>query len=251
MSGFRFSISSDSAWCPAGRDAGPRRLLIGAVVFAQLVLSGCQTDRLPARVVSVQNMPVARTAVTPGSDGQNADSASAPGPVITRLEEVTGTLKAIDRRGNRIVVRMDNGKLLRLQLSGLPKSGVTVRTGQRIGISLRESVEIIRNRFMHAADGQAVAREAPGSSGERENYNSYYNRPPTGHHGTRWVEVLDIPARVVRTYPERSEIRLITQRGRQLTVKVSDSRHDVGDIAPNESVIVRFREADEIYPIED
>jgi hypothetical protein len=220
---------------------------MGAMAMAQVLLSACQSDRLPARVVSTP-APVAVPAPV-GKDSKPEEAL--PGPVITRLEEVTGILKTIDRRGNRFVVQMDNGKLLRLKVSGLSKSGVTVQTGQRIGFSLRESVEVIRNQYIHAADGQAVAREAPGSSGERENYNSYYNRPPTGHHGTQWVEVLDIPARVVQTYPERSEIGLVTRQGRQLTVRISDSRVDINKFSPNESVIVRFREADEIYPIDD
>lgn len=217
-----------------------------------MVLSACQSNYLPARVVEADDRSTSE-ADKPAKAQKPVMPSTGPaeGPVTTRLEEVTGILKSIDRRGNRFIVQMDNGKLLRLKLSGLPNKSLAVRVDQRVGFSLQESVEILRNQYLHPVNGQAVAREPPGSGGERENYNSYYNRAPTGHHGTQWVEVMDIPAKVVKLYPERSEIRLLTQRGRQFTVRVSDPSIDLSKVMPNESVIARFREIDEIYPIED
>lgn len=251
MSGSRSNISFRVISCRGFQGLGLSGFSQLVVLSLLALLSACQTERLPAKVINVSDPAAAESSVNSGRAlAVKSSSQAIPAPVTTRLEEVTGTLKTIDRRGNRIVVQMDNGKLLRLKVSGLVKKQLNVQPGQRIGFSLRESVEIIRNRYLHAVDGGIVAREAPGSSGERENYNSYYNRAPNAHHGSHWEEDMNIPATVVQTYPDRSEIRLVTKAGRQFTVKVSDGQTRVDNVTPDEPVIVRFREVDEIHLID-
>ena len=246
MSDFRYNISFDYFWkhfrCILG--SGVMILSIG------LLLVACQSNNLPAQVVDVvphSSMDSDRTDMSGKVEQSTKNSDKKDRPVTIRLEELTGTLQSIDQRGNRLIMLMDDGKLIRVKLSDLSKKDSMLRSGQRIGFSLKESVEVIRNQYQHAVKGHAVAREAPGSSGERENYNSYYNRGPTGHHGRRWVEVMDVPARVVEVYPQRSEILLITQRGRKFMVKIYNDSLDMSEIRPDESVIARFKEIDEIY----
>jgi hypothetical protein len=250
MSGFRSNISFNIFEYRSMRPT----LLFGtrpfvAIVFMML-FSACQSDIITAKVINEQQ--VNRLKKTSSSEGKKSIDGkdSFKQSVTIRIEGVVGILKAIDKRGDRIIVQMDNGKLLRLKMTGLSKSHLTIKTGQRISFSMHESVEIIRNRFLHGVDGSSVAREAPGSSGERENYNSYYNRGPTGHHGTQWVDVMDVPARVVDIDYNQSTVRLITQKGRAFTVQLSGANEDINGILPNESVLVRFKEIDEINQID-
>lgn len=249
MNACRSSISSDRFPAPRPLAALLRTAVLPLCVTMQLALSGCQHPAIPAQVINASVPTGAAKPVIAAGSGQDQRDAGLS-PVTLRLEEVTGTLKSIDRRGDRIIVRLDDGKLARMRLAGVSRQPVSAQPGQRIGLSLRESVEIVRGQYFHAVTGHIVAREAPGSAGERENYNTYYNRAPTGHHGAQWVEVMDIPAQVVETYPERAEIRLITRRGREFTVRVSDPRFGVRDLIPHEPVVVRFREVDEIHPLD-
>jgi hypothetical protein len=61
---------------------------------------------------------------------------------------------------------------------------------------------------------------------------------------------MDVPARVVDIDYNQSTVRLITQKGRAFTVQLSGANEDINGILPNESVLVRFKEIDEINQID-
>lgn len=248
MSAFRFNTNSSPYLCLKGYLF--IRYFFVLTIGAQLL--ACQNNKISARVINATPSSVNNTYGTELTEDANLvqrhDDLSMR--VNIRLEELTGTLESIDRRGNRFIILMDDGKLIRL---GMPKSSLknsTLKPGQRIGFSLKESVEIIRNKYQHEVYGHAVAREAPGSSGERENYNSYYNRGPIGHQSRRWVEVIDVPAKVVNINPQRSQVVLKTNGGRLFTVGIMNNGIDISEMSFNESVIARFEEINEIFPIE-
>ena len=110
MSGFRSNISFNIFEYRSMRPTllfGTRPLV--AIVFMML-FSACQSDIITAKVINEQQ--VNRLKKTSSSEGKKSidgkDSLKQSVPI--RIEEVVGILKAIDKKGDRIIVQMDNCK---------------------------------------------------------------------------------------------------------------------------------------------
>jgi hypothetical protein len=157
-----------------------------------------------------------------------------------------GTLQATHRDRRQVTILLDDGKQVRVKVGKGGGDFTSLKPGNRVSFKLHESVEIVQDTSFHPETGHIVERFPPGSMAERELYNSYYNRPPTGHHAVNGSEIIEVPAKVASVDPNSRTISLVTYDHRHFTVHVSDTRVDLSGLETGEPVVARFREVDEL-----
>lgn len=224
--------------------------MLGALLLAGMTVPGCQRQSTPPDAAPVNPSAVAPTvpSTRPGP------SAAAPATATpTRETRFEGTVMLINRDRRQVTFRLDDGKTVRLNVGKGAGALTTIKKGDRAAFSLRETVEVVQDASFHPESGHLVDRAPPGSMAEREQYNTYFNRSPAGHHEVNWSEVIEIPARVVGLEPGSRLLKLKTYDGRLIEVRPDSGNGDIKDFAMlkiGEPVVARFRELDDIRVLE-
>jgi len=225
--------------------------ILGGLLLTGLLLPGCrnlsnpQVDA-PEKPIAVAN-PMASSVTAATTD--RSDEVGSP----TREARFEGKVQSINRDRRQVTFRLDDGKAVRLKVGAQAGDFNRLEVGDRAEFRLRETVEILQDTYFHPETGHLVNRAPPGGMAEREQYNTYYQRPPTGHHEVNWSEVIEIPARVFSVDPASRLLKLLTYDGRLLEVKTSVTGNAGKEMEPfgiGKPVVARFRELDSIKVID-
>lgn len=222
--------------------------LLAGICLAGLAVAGCQQLPAAAPVADIAN-PAAPAVHATGS-GEKEQTVAGASP--TREAMFEGTVVSINPDRRLVTFRLDDGKTVRLKVGQGAGALTPIRKGDRAAFSLRETVEVIQDASFHPRTGHLVDRPSPGSTAEREEYNAYFHRSPTGHHAVNWSEVIDIPARVAGVDTQSRLLKLKTYDGRLIEVRpeTSNNRMDFATFKLGEPVVARFRELDDIRVVE-
>ncbi|HUL14310.1 MAG TPA: hypothetical protein VLU73_19330 [Methylococcaceae bacterium] len=217
-------------------------------IAAGLLLSSCSGGAQTKDGVRLNTQQDNKQALASpiSQQGKQKETADTGVNETVRMAIFEGTLQATHRDRRQVTILLDDGKQVRVKVGKGGGDFTSLKPGNRVSFKLHESVEIVQDTSFHPETGHIVERFPPGSMAERELYNSYYNRPPTGHHAVNGSEIIEVPAKVASVDPNSRTISLVTYDHRHFTVHVSDTRVDLSGLETGEPVVARFREVDEL-----